>query len=105
MPNPTTDKADHPPFDDLMALPTEDRIQLALAAIARCTAEGKVYSINQAAKDYSVARSILQARVKGVPTCTQAHEHQQKLSPAQENVLAEWIKAQVSLCSDIPFIL
>lgn len=52
----------------------------------------QIYSINKAAEVYCVPRSTLQTRLRGVRTRREAHEHQQLLSPAQENILVEWVK-------------
>jgi hypothetical protein len=51
-----------------------------------------VLSLRQAAKDYDVPRSTLTSRFNGMPTRKEAHEREQKLQPAQEKVLVEWIK-------------
>lgn len=82
---------------DLMSLSQEDRIQRAITAISRYAETGVKYSIRRAAIDYDVPRSTLQDRYNGRLTRVQAHGSQQKLSPAQENILVEWIKVQASL--------
>lgn len=82
--------------DELHLLAAEQRIERAIVALKLAAERGAKYSINQAAKDYKVPRSTLQGRYHGVPTRSEAHAHQQKLTPAQEVVLVEWIKVQVS---------
>ncbi|KAF8060895.1 hypothetical protein FPV67DRAFT_1423145, partial [Lyophyllum atratum] len=49
--------------------------------------------LRAAAKHFVVSRSALTARYNGRATRAEAHAAQQKLTPAQENVLKEWIKA------------
>jgi hypothetical protein len=51
-------------------------------------------SIHRAAKDFQVVRSTLASRFQGTLPWKEAHNHQQKLSAAEEKVLVEWIKAQ-----------
>jgi hypothetical protein len=44
--------------------------------------------------EYSVPWSTLQNRLKGLLPRQQAHAHQQKLSPIQEDYLIKWILNQ-----------
>jgi hypothetical protein len=68
----------------------ESMIQLALADLE----SGKYPSIRQAAKAYNVSRSTLANRQHSKPTRSVAHEQQQRLTPAQEEFLTEWIFEQ-----------
>ncbi|KAF5318213.1 hypothetical protein D9758_018544 [Tetrapyrgos nigripes] len=43
---------------------------------------------------YQVPRATLGTRLKGVKPRTEAHEHQQNLSNAQERVMVEWVKVR-----------
>ena len=54
----------------------------------------KYTSIRQAAKAYNVPRSTLADRQHGKPPRSAAHEQQQRLTPAQEEFLTEWILEQ-----------
>src|SRR5271156_4109132 len=54
----------------------------------------KYTSIRQAAKAYNVPRSTLADRQHGKPLRSAAHEQQQRLTPAQEEFLTEWILEQ-----------
>ena len=68
----------------------ESMIQLALADLE----SGKYTSIRQAAKAYDVPRPTLANRQNGKPPRSVAHEQQQRLTPAQEEFLTEWILEQ-----------
>ncbi|KAF5375872.1 hypothetical protein D9615_008241 [Tricholomella constricta] len=84
-----------------MSDPTEDRIQVALQAVLESGLNkngNPVLSLRGAAEMYGVSRSRLTARYNGRKTRTEAHEQQQKLSPSQEYVLKEWIKALGRRC-------
>lgn len=76
---------------DLTSLTQEQKIQLAITAIQH---SGGTLSIRRAATDYGVPRTTLQDRMNGVLTRTAAHAHQQALTPAQESILVDWVKAQ-----------
>ncbi|KAF7343027.1 DDE-domain-containing protein [Mycena venus] len=73
--------------NDLEHLPYEKRVQLALTAI-----RAGVMSERGACKYYRVTRETVQNRAKGVPTHTEAHAHERKLSEAKESILKEWVK-------------
>jgi hypothetical protein len=80
---------------DLASLSQEVRIGLAIDAVrtSGMTSDGRYkLSLRQAAKDYDVPRSTLTGRFNGMLTRKEAHEREQKLQPAQEEVLVEWIK-------------
>jgi hypothetical protein len=84
-----------PPSADILALPQEDHIQLAIVTIkdAGYKANGdQCLSTRQAAKMYDVPHSTLADRMKGLPTRAEAHVSQQNLSPAEEEVLVKWAK-------------
>ena len=90
MPEPTTS-----PPADILARPKEERMMLAIEAIANASykANGNhVLSSRQATGMYHVARSTLDDRMKGIRTCAEAHVLQQSLSPAEEEVLVKWAK-------------
>ena len=64
---------------------TEQSLQQAINNVA----QGK--SQRKAAQDHGVPRSTLQSRLYGHEKATQAHSHELKLSPAQEEFLNSWI--------------
>ena len=70
---------------------TQDDLDMALQAIAG----GK--SVRKAALEWGIPRSTLQDRVHGTETHHEAAEDQQRLSPAQEKRLADWILCQEEL--------
>ncbi|GAW09695.1 DDE-domain-containing partial [Lentinula edodes] len=69
----------------------EEAIQSAMQAIESSNGE---LSVRKAAKAYGVHPATLQRRVHGGKSRSKAHAHQQNLSPAQEDLLVEWIKVQ-----------
>ncbi|KAF8223054.1 hypothetical protein L208DRAFT_1319045 [Tricholoma matsutake] len=74
MPEPIT-----PPSTDLLALPQEDHIQLAISAIneAGKNANSKsLLSVHKAACIYDVPHSTLGDCIKGLPTCAEVHADQ-----------------------------
>ena len=74
MPEPIT-----PPSTDILALPQEDHIQLAISAIneAGKNANGKsLLSVCKAASIYDVPCSTLGDHIKGLPTHAKAHADQ-----------------------------
>ena len=82
---------------DLSNLSIEQRITLVLQAVneSPILRDGRhQLSLRQAAKDFSISRSTLTARYNGIPARNDAHEHQQKLTRAEERILADWIKVQ-----------
>jgi hypothetical protein len=86
MPEPIT-----PPSTDILALPQEDRIQLAISAIneaGKNTNGESLLSVHKAASIYDVPHSTLGDRIKGLPT----HADQWALSVAEEEVVVEWAK-------------
>jgi hypothetical protein len=75
---------------------TEQTLQAALTAVLAAGINEKGlpnYSLRSAALDYKVSRTTLTARYNGRQTRLEAHAKEQKLTPSQENVLKEWIKA------------
>lgn len=84
------------PSPDILALPQEDRIQLAIKAISEAgyKPDGNPHvSVRKAASIYQVPRSTLGDRMKGLPTRAEAHADQRALSAAEEEVLVNWAKA------------
>ena len=80
---------------DIASVSQEVRIGLALDAVqaSGTKSDGQYHlSLRQAAKDYDVPRSTLTGRFNSMATRKEAHEREQKLQPAQEEVLVEWIK-------------
>jgi hypothetical protein len=73
---------------DLDHLSCEDCIQHALTAHFNDPG----LSLRSLAVTYKIPRSTLTDRFNGVPTRREGHAQQLKLTPAQETVLAEWIK-------------
>lgn len=93
--SPATQTAANPESANLENKTSEERIQLALAAIhsqgLRENGNPK-YSLRAAATDFSVSKSTLTARYNGRQTRQAAHEKEKKLPKAAEEVLVEWIK-------------
>ena len=52
---------------------------------------GVYRSVRAAARAYNIPRSTLQHRLAGTTTSAISHHDQQRLSPAQEEFLTEWI--------------
>lgn len=80
---------------ELDALPQEERIQLAIKAINNSSRKPDgtpSLSARQAALAFNIPRSTLTDRLNGKPTRSEAHAHEQALTPVQEEVLVEWIK-------------
>ena len=65
--------------------------EVAIQNTIRDLSAGVFTSQRKAAKAYGVPRSSLQARLAGHQTHATAHQHQQRLTPGQEDFLAEWI--------------
>ena len=86
-----------PPSADILALPQEDRIQLAIDAIANAGLKpngDQKLSMRKAADTYDIPCTTLHSRMKGLRTHAEAHVEQQALSPAEEEVLVKWAKVQ-----------
>lgn len=84
--------------DNLHALTEEARISLALSAYETSQArtditERQKLSLRGAAKLFNVPRSTLTDRFNGRRTRQEAHEHQQNLTAAQEDLLVEWAQS------------
>lgn len=74
---------------------TEERLQLALAAIHSMgfKADGRtVYSFNKAATAFKVSKTTLLARFHGRKTRVEAHQKERRLTEGEEGALVEWIK-------------
>jgi len=92
-----------PPSADILALPQEDWIQLAINAITNSGLKpngDQQLSICKAAETYDVPCTTLHSHMKGLHTCAKAHVEQQALLPAEEEVLVKWAKVQG--CHGIP---
>jgi len=70
---------------------TKDDVQYALIDIANGKSERK------ASLDWGVPRGTLQDRISGRLSRSEAHEHQQRLAPVQEQRLTDWVLVQESL--------
>ena len=82
---------------DLSNLSVEQRITPALQTMNESPIlhDGRhQLSLWQAVKDFSISRSTLTACYNGIPAQNDAYEHQQKLTRAEERILADWIKVQ-----------
>ena len=91
---PLTMSDDEEPLD-ISSLTQEERIQLALKAIVTSGvhASGRTkLSVRQAAVTFNVPRSTLQDRFNGWKTRHEGHAHEQNLTPAQEDIVVEWVK-------------
>jgi hypothetical protein len=83
------------PSNDILALPQEDHIQLAMEAIAIAGYEpnsNPQLSMHRAASAFQVPRSTLRNRLNGVQPHAETHMNQQTLLPAEEEILVEWAK-------------
>jgi hypothetical protein len=81
---------------NLDSLTQEERIQLAIKAVADSglTPSGRTkLSVRRAASTFNVPHSTLQDRYNGRKTRHEGHAHEQNLTPAQEEVVVEWVKA------------
>ena len=85
-----------PPSADILALPQESHIQLAIDAITKAgykpTGGGQQLSTREASCIYQVPCNTLGDRMKGLQTHAETHINQQNLSPAQEEILMKWAK-------------
>ncbi|KAF8234781.1 DDE-domain-containing protein [Tricholoma matsutake] len=85
------------PSTNIISLPQEDQIQLAINAItqAEYKANGdQQLSTQKAADTYLVPHTTLCSHMKGLHTHAEAHVEQQNLSTAEEEVLVKWAKVQ-----------
>ena len=65
----------------------EQAVQLAINDLNA----GVYASQRAAAKVYGIPRSTLQGRLKGATNSALSHQHQQRLTPLQEDFLVQWI--------------
>jgi hypothetical protein len=65
--------------------------EAAIAQAIQDLQSGVHTSLRAAAQAYGVKRSTLQDRVKGTTSIRASHQHQQRLTPLQEEFLVEWI--------------
>jgi hypothetical protein len=70
---------------------TEDDVQHALRDIANGKSERK------ASLDWGVTRGTIQQRIRGRLPRAEAHAHEQRLAPVQEQRLTDWVLVQESL--------
>ena len=78
------------------AVNDEEKVQAALVAVVASglNQHGQPFlSLRSAAQQFEVSRSKLTSHYNGRKTRLGAHVAQQRLSPAQETVLSDWIKA------------
>jgi hypothetical protein len=80
---------------DLDRMGKEQRINCALKALRTSGIKSNGHpclSIREASRRFNVPHSTLTDRYNGKLTRKDAHEHEQRLSAAQEEVLVEWVK-------------
>jgi hypothetical protein len=68
-----------------------DAHELSIQSAIRDLESGVYTSQRAAAKAWGVPRSTLQHRMAGLQPRAIAHQHQQRLSPEQEEFLVDWI--------------
>ena len=86
-----------PPSADILTLPQEDWIQLAINAITNAGLKpsgDQQFLICKAAETYDIPHTTLHSHMKGLCTCAEAHVEQQALSLTEEEVLVKWAKVQ-----------
>ncbi|KAJ4488693.1 hypothetical protein C8J55DRAFT_486935 [Lentinula edodes] len=76
-----------------LQLPADCEECLKLAVTAYINSDGNL-SVRGVAKAYDVSHTTLQRRINSGMSQAEAHAHEQNLSPAQEEILLEWIKVQ-----------
>ncbi len=70
--------------------PSEEMIEAAIQAFQA----GEYPSQRATARAFGISPATFSARLRGRSTRQVSHEHTQRLSPAQEDFLAEWILEQ-----------
>ncbi|KAF2229993.1 hypothetical protein EV356DRAFT_474489 [Viridothelium virens] len=65
--------------------------EAAMAAASADLDAGISLSINSAADAYGVPRTTLRRRLHGYQIRQKSHQHEQRLSPNQEDFLRDWI--------------
>lgn len=65
----------------------ETAIELAIQALDT----KEIATVAAAAREYGIPRTTLASRLQGHQTQQTSHQHQQRLTPAQEEFLADWI--------------
>lgn len=65
--------------------------QASIAAAINDLSTGVYTSRRKAARAYNIPESTLRDRMNGATTYAISHQNQQRLSPQQENFLADWI--------------
>ena len=91
--------------NDLSVLTQAERMEQALVALVASGTKpdgNPKLSIRKTAAEFNVPRSTLTDRWNGTPTHREGHVHELLLTPAQEEVLVEWIK--VTGRRGIPFM-
>jgi hypothetical protein len=68
-----------------------DARELSIQAAIGDYNAGVYTSLRAVAKAYHVPRSTLQGRLGGASNSALSHQHQQRLTPAQEDFLVDWI--------------
>lgn len=79
---------------DIEAMPLENRIELAMKAVARLGMKANghtVFPLREAARLYLVPNTTLRSCWNGQTTRKKSHEHEQKLLPGHEDALVAWI--------------
>ncbi|KAK7190388.1 hypothetical protein PSPO01_03363 [Paraphaeosphaeria sporulosa] len=68
-----------------------DARELSIQAAISDYHAGVYTSLRAVAKAYHIPRSTLQGRLSGASNSALSHQHQQRLTPAQEDFLVDWI--------------
>ncbi|KAK7182772.1 hypothetical protein PSPO01_11111 [Paraphaeosphaeria sporulosa] len=68
-----------------------DARELAIQSAINGLNSGLYSSQRAAAKAYGIPLSTLHGRLRGATTSALSHQHQQRLTPLQEDFLVEWI--------------
>ena len=68
-----------------------DARELAIQSAINGLNSGLYSSQRAAAKAYGIPLSTLHGRLRGATTSALSHQHQQRLTPSQEDFLVEWI--------------
>ena len=73
--------------DSLKSTQAEGKIELAISDLKN----GRICSIREAARMYTVARTTLQDRMNGVPYRQIIHSNGHKLTQSEEDSLVKWV--------------
>jgi hypothetical protein len=68
-----------------------DARELAIQSAINDSNAGLYTSYRAAAKAYGIPKSTLRNRLRGATNSANSHQHQQRLTPLQEDFLVDWI--------------